>query len=156
MTNEFYKFDTIEFGDFAVQDFSFQRKLQLISILPEASNEYYIDYINLEQNQTLDMVSYILYGTTDYWDLLSALNDKDPLFELFYSDELVANFGNEMTKLYEERVSEQKLVPTVVELLLNRYSAYGQILNDTNMVLKIIRPERLSEFLKVLKDNDII
>ncbi len=84
MKNEFYNFNYTDYDGVQVKDFAFQTKNEILASLPEANDPYYITYIQLEQNQTFDMVSDILYDSTDYWDLLAALNDKDPIQNLFF------------------------------------------------------------------------
>ena len=156
MKNEFYNFDYIAFGDWGVKDFAFQTKTSNLLNLSITNDLNYIDYITLENNQTFEMVSHILYGTTDYWDLLAALNDRNPLFDLAFSDELLINYGKDMTNLYEERVSEQKLADSTYNMLVSRFTRLGEKINEGNRIIKIINPEKLQDFLKILRDNNII
>jgi len=156
MKNEFYNFNYTDYDGVQVKDFAFQTKNEILASLPEANDPYYVTYIQLEQNQTFDMVSDILYDSTDYWDLLAALNDKDPIQSLFFSDEIIHNYGINMTNLYEEKVSEQQLPQSVRNILLNRYTQKGIELNDNNKFIKVVYPTKLRDFLKVLRDNNII
>ena len=156
MKNEFYNFDTKDYDGYIVRDFAFQTKSSNILDLSESYDTAYVMYIQFEENQTFEMVSYILYGTTDYWDLLVALNDKNPLYDLFFSDDIIVNYGETMTALYEERVSEQQLPTSTRNMLLDRYKNYGYSINDENKIIKIIKPLVLGDYLKVLRDNKII
>ncbi len=61
-----------------------------------------------------------------------------------------------MTNLYEEKVSEQQLPQFVRNMLLNRYTQKGIELNDDNKFIKVVYPTKLRDFLKVLRDNNII
>lgn len=156
MKNEFYNFNYINYNGFEVKDFAFQTKNEILDSLPEINDPRYVTYIQLEQNQTFDMVSDILYESTNYWDLLAALNKKDILQNLFFSDEIIHNYGISMTNLYEEKVSEQQLAPIVRKMLLNRYTNRSEEVNDANRFIKVIYPEKLKDFLKILRDNNII
>jgi uncharacterized membrane protein YheB (UPF0754 family) len=156
MKNTIFNFNTIVFGDFAVHDFAFQKKIYNLLNLTELNDLNYIDYIQLENNQTFDMVSDILYDTTDYWDLLSSINEKNPLFDIAFSDELFNNYGTQMANLYEEKVSEQKLSPEIYNMLKDRFSSRSEEINEGNRIIKVIKPEKLSDFLKILRDNNII
>jgi hypothetical protein len=41
-------------------------------------------------------------------------------------------------------------------MLLNRYTNRSEEVNDANKFIKVIYPEKLKDFLKILRDNNII
>jgi len=151
LKNTLFNFGTTQIGNYIVQDYS-RNKIWQISSLPEVQDKAYVTEITLEDNQTIEAVSYILYNNEDYWDILLAINGISPLFDMTYDFDVVAdsslsftneyiqNFGLSFSELTKTRLQEE-----FKEKFLSK--------NEENRLFKVIKPNRMNDFIKILRDN---
>jgi hypothetical protein len=151
LKNTLFNFGTTQIGNYIVQDYS-RNKIWQISSLPEVQDKTYVTEITLEDNQTIEAISYILYNNEDYWDILLAINGISPLFDMTYdfdvikisssayANEYINNFGLGFSELTKTRLIEE-----FREKFLNQ--------NEENRNFKVIKPNRMNDFLKILRDN---
>lgn len=114
-------------------------------------NKDYIKWVKIPETSTLDYVSYSLYGTADYWDLLMIINGINPIEDLpknqdalekivdkkiekyFYKD----YFGPKTTKLIEEKR----------EMFLEQEN----IKNEASRIIKVVRPEKIQAIINEIQ-----
>jgi len=115
----------------------------------------------IEQHQTPEAVSHALYGTTDYWWILLAINNvMDPLYDWVmldsevhaYTEKLyddingIHHWEDQEYNRYESNNAEETLEPiTNIE--------YQMWLNDAKLRINTIRPNHIKRIIKELKDN---
>jgi hypothetical protein len=150
MTNSQLVFPTEEVGGINIKYFAGDKRTKVYDI-PEASDLTFITYIQIIQNQTIESIAYDLYGSTKYWDLLVLLNNRDPLFDMFYSDILMTDFSDEIINSYESNVYKSVIPSKEREELSEFWLEQITTSNDNNRVLKIIKPFKLNEFLVIMK-----
>lgn len=151
LTNTIFKFPTVQKGSFIVQDYS-RNKLKSILDLPEITDNNFIMYIDLEENQTIEAVSYILYNNENYWDILIAINNIDPLFGLCYDFDTLNSFANSKTENYRTKFGITLSLESYNRLL----SQWKEEIEDENAIkrkLKVIRPNMINEFIRILRNN---
>jgi hypothetical protein len=155
MKNTIYNFSTIQKGDFIVQDYS-RNNFYKIRLMPEVSDDKYIMYIELEENQTIEAVSYLIYGDENYWDMILSINGIDPLFDMFYSNEVMSNvILNRMDEL-KNNILKMSLTEQTEAFLENYISVQENNKNDTNRTIKVIKPSMLQDFIRILRDSGYI
>ena len=150
MKNTFLNFDQEEVDDFIVSDY-FSRNLRLVDILTEDIKNTYFTSHRLDDNDKLERLSYDIYGTTDYWDLLAMINDKDPLFGMSYDFENYTSYTDTFIEDYNDIYSNKPLSENRILELKNEFYEINRIKNEGNRYIYIVIPSRLQEFLKLIK-----
>lgn len=118
----------------------------------------YIQTYKIQNNDKLERISYELYGTTDYWDILALLNQRDPLFQMPYDyTTLYENASNYLNQYIYYIYSHAPLNDTerIQELLDEFINDFDEV-NETNRYIYIIKPSKIGEFIKLLKDNSYL
>jgi hypothetical protein len=124
--------------------------------MSELSDTNYISYIQLKDNETIELVSYNTYGTEDYWDLLLLINNRDPLFGMCYDydmiyDRSVDYVNTFFSATYSGIVSTALTAEFVAEELATRLTR-----NESLRTFKLIKPSMLQPFLKSARDKGYI
>ena len=79
MKNTYLKFDTIAMGDNLVNNIT---NLILLPDIPEKFyTESYLNKITIENDQLPEKISFELWGSTDYWDLLMKFNGIESIMD---------------------------------------------------------------------------
>lgn len=160
MNNTILNYNLDELDEFIVPDY-FSKNIDLYNILQEFQNNgilaEYVQMYRIADDDKLERISYDIYGTTDYWDLLLQINDRQPLFDMPYSLDVIIDSSREYWEHYSNNVYFQAPLNTnTLELLVN---AEVEILKEQNEIIRfiyIINPSKLQDFLKILRERDYI
>ena len=160
MTNTLLNYDLEELDEFIVPDY-FSKKIDLYNLIQEFSSngtlgEFLLTY-KIADDDKLERISYDIYGTTNYWDLLLQLNDKNPLFEMPYSLDTVIDSTEEYWNNYSDFLYFQSpLKSEVLQGLIDAEIENMKEINEKYRFLYIIKPTKMQEFLKLLRDKDYL
>lgn len=160
MTNTLLNYTLEELDEFIVPDY-FSRKIDLYNLIQEFSEagtlEYYLATYKIADDDKLERISYDIYGTTNYWDLLLQLNDKNPLFEMPYSLDTVIDSSEEYWNNYSNLLYFQApLNDIVLQTLIDEEIEKMKEQNEKYRFLYIIKTTKMQEFLKLLRDKDYL
>lgn len=160
MTNTILDYTLEELDEFIVPDY-FSRKIDLYNLIQEFSEagtlEYYLATYKIADDDKLERISYDIYGTTNYWDLLLQLNDKNPLFEMPYSLDTVIDSSEEYWNNYSNLLYFQApLNDSVLQTLIDEEIEKMKEQNEKYRFLYIIKTTKMQEFLKILRDKDYL
>lgn len=158
MTNSILNYQYEELDEFIVPNY-FSKKIDVYTVLSELiANGTLGDYMQtyrISDDDKLERISYDIYGTTNYWDMLLQLNDKQPLFEMPYSLDTIMDSTNEFWTYYSEflyfqspldGVDLQRLIDAEIEIMKEKTEVYRFIY--------VVKPTKIQEFLKILRDKD--
>lgn len=114
----------------------------------------YLDTYRMADNDKLERVSYELYGTPDYWDIILMLNERSPLFDMPYdfdtlSDETSSFINTYANFIYIDAPLDQDRVDALTEEYVN--DSLDE--NETFRYIQVVKPSRISEFILLLKTN---
>lgn len=119
--------------------------------------EDYFDTYKMMDNDKLERVSYELYGTTDYWDILFLINERDPLYDMPYDyDTLVTGTTSFLDTYAYFMYSQAPLSGTRYSELKDEYLEKSQENNEIFRELKIVKSSKISAFISLLKSEKII
>lgn len=169
LQNTIYNFPKEIQGSYNVAQFS-RNFIFKIKDLPEVQDPDYFYYYDLEENETLELLAYKLYNNENYWDIILAINGSDPLFDLYFSFEAVADFAKDKVAQFEANPYNRKLplesdiqsngqtvkenYPNFIQdYLKNLWNAEFLATNDSRRTIKVIKPYRMQDFMRVLRDN---
>lgn len=160
MNNTVLNYNLEELDEFIVSDY-FSKKIDLYNILQEFADSgilsEYVQMYRISDDDKLERISYDIYGTTDYWDLLLQINDTQPLFGMPYSLDVIIDSANEYWEKYSKDVYFQPPVNSVViSALVNDEIEVSKERNESIRFIYIIKPTKLQEFLKILRERDYI
>ena len=153
MKNTVLIYDSIESKQFIAEDYT-SKKHSKIRSLSEINNTEYIEYKELYDNQTMEQISYILYGTPDYWDLLVTINNKDPLFDMCYEFDILEKIAENRVQTYLQDYSGTYKGDTyerLKDLMLDKTTHE----NEEKRSIKIIKPSKIYDFLTLYNALDI-
>ena len=153
MKNAIMEFDKREFKEDFVSDYT-SRNFRPIALMPEVSDSAWIDYIVLDDDQKAEQISQVLYDSPDYWDILMLINNRDPLFDMVYRYDVLDLVANDMIARYAADYSGIYKQETFDDLAAR---ALSQLQDEADVLrtFKIIRPEKISDFVKLLKNTNL-
>lgn len=160
MTNSILNYTNEELDEFIVPDY-FSKKIDIYTVLQEFSEagtlgEYVVSY-RMSDDDKLERISYDIYGTPIYWDLLLQINDKVPLFEMPYSLDTIIDSSEEYWNNYSNLLYFQAPLNSVVlQALIDEEIEKMKEINEIYRIIYIIKPTKLQEFLKILRDKDYL
>ena len=160
MTNSVLNYDYEELDEFIVSDYT-SKKIDLYNILQEMKdnnrlNEFFEVYRIMDDDK-LERISYAVYGTTDYWDILLQLNDRNPLFELPYNLDTTFEKAEAFWDYYANSIYFQ--APLDNNLMQELIDAEIEIMKEKNEIYRfiyIVKTSKMNEFLKILRERDYI
>jgi hypothetical protein len=131
----------------SVTDYSSINKDLIMSYIKSYDSKYF-GFKILQEGQTLEKISYDLYNTPDYWDLLLLVNEYNPLFDTTFTFDTLTEISEDKVAELDNRLFNDSL-PVAIKSALkkNYYKKYSQK-NEINRVLKYIKHEHINEFLR--------
>jgi len=153
MKNTVLKYDKISSLSFISEDYT-SKKMDKIRELKELSDADWVEYIELFDNQTIEQISFILYGSANYWDLLIVINGIDPLFDMSYDFDILEKIAENKVQKYLDNYAgayKSDTYDRLKSLTLNKEI----VQNEINRQLKIIKPEKLYDFMSLLKEVEL-
>lgn len=156
MINTMLKYDKIIINGLELEDYT-SKKYYNIHFMEELSDDAYVDYYQLQNDEKIETVSYKLYNSPDYWDMLLLINNMSPLFDMTYNYDLTADCSEDFVNTYandvyvtgdltEEYIAQLKVVE------LERHL----ICMEEKRTIKVIRPSSLQSFLKKAREKGYI
>lgn len=151
MKNTILKFDQEEVDDFIVSNY-FSKNISIYSFLTESIKSEYFTTYKILDNDKIERISYEIYGTTDYWDLLLLINDREALCGMTYDFETcTSNVESYINKYEFEIYSNNDISDQRKEELLEEFYEKYKLRNELNRYMYIIKPSKMQDFLKILK-----
>lgn len=158
MTNSILTYEKEELDEFIVSNY-FSKKIDIYTILDEfisaGTLANYVQSYRISDDDKLERISYDVYGSTLYWDLLLQLNDKQPLFEMPYSLDTIIDSSEEFWNNYANLIYFQApLESEVLQMLIDEEIEKMKEQMEIYRFIYIIKPTKLQEFLKILREKD--
>ena len=88
MINTLLTYDLEELDEFIVSDYT-SKKVDIYNLFQEMKDNGtladFLEVYRISDDDKLERISYSIYGTPDYWDILLQINDRNPLFQMPYN-----------------------------------------------------------------------
>jgi len=159
MKNTILKYTQDEVDDFIVSDY-FSKKINIRDFIISHPNLF--SSYKVMDDEKLENISYQLYGTTDYWDLLLILNDINPLIDMPYnSDTIIGGVTTTLNTYFNFSYSHAPMSAVAggevrINELTTEFNTAADILNEKFRYITVINPKLVPTFIKLLKDNKFI
>ena len=171
LQNSVLKFDTINIDDISnvtlttdknslnvtpTLDVSFydRKKIQKIKNIFLSMNDAWFSYVLVPQNSSLEKISYELYNSKDYWDILLVLNERMPIFDMYYDYDIISEAGETGIQEYEKKVYRKKILSSVRERLRIKLQENQEKENENLKIIKYIKKDYLYDFLNFLNSSN--
>ena len=129
-------------------------KIQKIKDVISSMNEAWFSYVIVPQNTTLEKISYDLYESKDYWDILLLVNERMPLFDMYYDYDIISEAGETSLKEYEEKIYRKKILSEVRERLRVKMQENYEAENENLKIIKYIQKNYIYDFINYV-NNDL-
>lgn len=114
-------------------------------------------FVNIDNNSLLEEISYRYYNNENYWDIILLINNLDPLFSLPFDFDLIYNLAESITDNYFSRDKYDPYSGKYTDETKNRlFNILKEKLNKQNEInrsIKLIRQERIQDFLKIFNSS---
>jgi len=118
--------------------------VKYITTLP--SNMY--TWYNVQDNDKFERISQELYNNPDYWDVLLILNSRTPLLGLPFDYDTLIKLSADFVLEYELFSYGRTIPDKARTIMMDTILAEKNVINESNRVLKIIKPTEMNKFLQ--------
>ena len=131
-----------------------RNKIQKIKDVISTMNDAWFSYVLVPQNSTLEKISYDLYESKDYWDILLLVNERMPIFDMYCDYDIISEAGETALKEYEEKIYRKKILSEVRERLRLKMQENYEAENENLKIVKYIQKNYLYDFINYI-NNDL-
>jgi len=155
MKNKIINFDMVEQGNYIISDYKSFDVLGLKEFISNMDDNLF-KYYTLAEDDKLERVSYELYGTPDYWDMIILVNNMNPLFCMMHSYDVVYKMTENLVDGYQEKYPKVQINPFHEEYMRSKYQEFCNSNNEANKIIKVVKPEFIYEFIRLIYDEGFI
>lgn len=130
-----------------------RNKIQKIKDVISTMNDAWFSYVLVPQNSTLEKISFDLYESKDYWDILLLVNERMPLFDMYYDYDIISEAGETALKEYENKVYRKKILSDVRERLRVKMQQNYEAENENLKIIKYIKKNYLYDFINFINND---
>jgi hypothetical protein len=154
MKNTILNYELEELDEFIVSNY-FSKNIDIYNLLNSLGE--YLDIYQIQNSDKLERIAYELYGNTDFWDILLLLNDRNPLFEMPYEYDLLEDYALNRANYYKLVLyANAPLIQTRTDALMSEILSETVASNEEYRIIYIIKPEKMNNFISLLKANSYI
>ena len=160
MINTLLTYDLEELDEFIVSDYT-SRKVDIYNLFQEMKDNGtlsdFLEVYRISDDDKLERISYSIYGTPDYWDILLQINDRNPLFQMPYNLDTTFEIAEARGNNYSDNVYFQSpLDSNLLQSLIDEEIERLKEKNEFYRFIYIIKTSKMNEFLKILRERDYI
>ena len=160
MINTLLTYDLEELDEFIVSDYT-SKKVDIYNLFQEMKDNGtladFLEVYRISDDDKLERISYSIYGTPDYWDILLQINDRNPLFQMPYNLDTTFEIAEAMWNNYSDNVYFQSpLDSNLLQSLIDEEIERLKEKNEFYRFIYIIKTSKMNEFLKILRERDYI
>ena len=160
MINTLLTYDLEELDEFIVSDYT-SKKVDIYNLFQEMKDNGtladFLEVYRISDDDKLERISYSIYGTTDYWDILLQINDRNPLFQMPYNLDTTFEIAESMWNNYSDNIYFQSpLDSNLLQSLIDEEIERLKEKNEFYRFIYIIKTSKMNEFLKILRERDYI
>jgi hypothetical protein len=148
MKNKIINFDKEEVDDYIVSDY-FSKDIRISDVIEELS-DLIVTY-KVTNDDKIERISYELYGTPDYWDVLVLLNSDDPLYNIPTTYDYVYDATTSFVDTFPSPITEVRKQELFDQFLEEKAEE-----NEEKRFIYVVRESRLSEFVTIMKEKGYI
>lgn len=150
MKTEFLTYDDFEIGNFKIKNYNSFMLSEIRNYLDSLDDNYYT-YLKLTDNVLIEKVIFDYYDTENYYDLILFINNREMLYDMPYSYDIILNNIDKDINAYEYKVFgtlknelSEKSKSRLAEKLNSEYIENNKKL----LYIKIIKKQYINEILR--------
>jgi len=154
MKNHFLKFENIKMSDGTIV-----KNITRFNLLPEIPDKFksidFTEKVKIDDNELIEFISFKLYETTDYWDILLFINNIKNLDELPVDYDILIDRAQREIDIWKNKYRTLSFELTD-EAINNKYINILEDLkvkNEKFRFLTYIPVEYMSEIITYIDDN---
>ena len=160
MINTLLTYELEELDEFIVSDYT-SKKVDIYNLFQEMKDNGtladFLEVYRISDDDKLERISYSIYGTADYWDILLQINDRNPLFQMPYNLDTTFEIAEAMWNNYSDNIYFQSpLDSNLLQSLIDEEIERLKEKNEFYRFIYIIKTSKMNEFLKILRERDYI
>ena len=160
MINTLLTYELEELDEFIVPDYT-SKKVDIYNLFQEMKDNGtladFLEVYRIADDDKLERISYSIYGTPDYWDILLQINDRNPLFQMPYNLDTTFEIAEVVWNNYSNNVYFQSpLDSNLLQSLIDEEIERLKEKNEFYRFIYIIKTSKMNEFLKILRERDYI
>ena len=160
MINTLLTYELEELDEFIVSDYT-SKKVDIYNLFQEMKDNGtladFLEVYRISDDDKLERISYSIYGTADYWDILLQINDRNPLFQMPYNLDTTFDIAEAMWNNYSDNIYFQSpLDSNLLQSLIDEEIERLKEKNEFYRFIYIIKTSKMNEFLKILRERDYI
>jgi len=151
MKNTLYKYDRRIVDNLDVTDYTsvyYGKMLELFKSMPD----YFMTY-EMQMDEKLEGISYKLYKSENYADIILAANNDVFLWSMFYNSDIIMDQADNLHTIIRK---ELDLNATLTEDVLSVFNTISVTIEDINSKRKSItvpKPEKLNALISLIDKN---
>lgn len=109
--------------------------------------------IRVQDDDTFEKISYRLYNSSNYWDIILLLNNRDPLFDTAYNFDVLEKYSEDRLQdiVNDYTKKENPLDEEYQAVLKDKYLDEAMQENEKMRILSVPRPEQINSLIMILK-----
>ena len=139
------KENTIEVVDY------FSKDVYIADLKDDPEIKDLLRVIRIQDDDTFEKISYRLYNSSNYWDIILLLNNRDPLFSISYNFDVLENSAEQRLKKITKDYKKKPLSKEYVSLMKEGYLEEEIQDNEKMRILSVPRPEQINSLIMILK-----
>ena len=158
MKNKILNYTRETVGNISVSDY-FSKKIDVYSLFydTEINMNDFVSISTLADDDKLERIAFELYGSTDYWDLILMLNDRNPLFDMPYNFDNVTQSVEEYVRYYSNIIYYSSPLNEIrTQELIEEWKIKALEKNEKLRFIYVILPSKMPEFIRILRDKDYL
>ena len=112
----------------------------------EQCDEDFFDWVQIQNNVTLEKLALDFYGNANYWDVLLVINQKNPLFEMPFDFDSLSTMAEDKIDSYIREIYNNDIPVSIYNIMYEKYKNDLVLLNEEYRIIRIVRPGRIQEF----------
>lgn len=157
LKNSIVDFTNRQIEQYIIEDyftFDTRKVSEFIASCDADKRREYFDWYQVQDDDKLERIAYELYKNEDYWDILLVINARDPLYDMPFNFNTLAEFGEQKAIRYAEKINNQYDLPQEhIDYMQAVYQNEYEEQNEALRPLRIVKPEKLQEFIREAYDN---
>lgn len=145
LTDSIFDYTTRNDENYILYDYHSMDLIKINEYIDQLDDNMF-DWIQIQNNVTLEKIALDFYGNADYWDLILIINNTKPLFEMPYDFDALSNMVEDKISSYISEVYGNNLPTAVYNIMYEKYQNEMIINNEYYRIIRIIRPSMISQF----------
>lgn len=145
LTNSIIDYSNRTIDTYDLEDY-FSINFKTIYEYVEQCDEDFFDWVQIQNNVTLEKLALDFYGNANYWDVLLVINQKNPLFEMPFDFDSLSTMAEDKIDSYIREIYNNDIPVSIYNIMYEKYKNDLVLLNEEYRIIRIVRPGRIQEF----------